>query len=117
MLSGRKLIASDTGSEVGSRDQLLQSFSSFCPAVQRIISYAGSDVKVWQLLDMESLPTWTSENLVLIGDAAHPFLPCKFEISEEKENRFLTHALDLGQGGAPWRLKMPFALPVSCLQA
>ncbi|KAK8906639.1 hypothetical protein QC760_005222 [Botrytis cinerea] len=32
-------------------------------------------LKVWRLLDMHSLPTFTKENLVLLGDAAHPYLP------------------------------------------
>jgi 2-polyprenyl-6-methoxyphenol hydroxylase-like FAD-dependent oxidoreductase len=37
-------------------------------------------VKVWQLLDMEKLPNWTSGKLVLLGDAAHPFTPRKSTI-------------------------------------
>ncbi|KAJ8066963.1 hypothetical protein OCU04_004342 [Sclerotinia nivalis] len=32
-------------------------------------------LKVWRLLDMHPLPTFTKENLVLLGDAAHPYLP------------------------------------------
>ncbi|KAF2192020.1 FAD/NAD(P)-binding domain-containing protein [Zopfia rhizophila CBS 207.26] len=37
---------------------------------------AGSEtLKVWELLDIESLQTWTDGRLVLIGDAAHPFTP------------------------------------------
>ncbi|ESZ95992.1 hypothetical protein SBOR_3612 [Sclerotinia borealis F-4128] len=32
-------------------------------------------LKVWRLLDMHSLPTFTKGNLVLLGDAAHPYLP------------------------------------------
>lgn len=32
-------------------------------------------LKVWRLLDMETLPSWTHERLALLGDAAHPFLP------------------------------------------
>ena len=39
-------------------------------------------LKVWKLLDMEALPSWTTERLAVLGDAAHPFLP------------------HLGQGGA-----------------
>jgi len=33
-------------------------------------------MKVWDLLDMDVIPTWNKNRLVLIGDAAHPFLPC-----------------------------------------
>lgn len=70
-------MACHTGGEAGSRDQLLQSFSRFSSSIRRILSYADPDVKVWQLSDMPSLPTWSSQSLVLIGDAAHPFLPCE----------------------------------------
>lgn len=34
-------------------------------------------LKVWELLDMEPLPTWVNEKLALLGDAAHPYLPRK----------------------------------------
>ena len=34
-----------------------------------------ASLKVWQLLDMETLPTWVNNKLALLGDAAHPFLP------------------------------------------
>ncbi|TGO27314.1 hypothetical protein BPAE_0044g00490 [Botrytis paeoniae] len=36
---------------------------------------ATDTLKVWRLLDMHSLPNFTKENLVLLGDAAHPYLP------------------------------------------
>lgn len=32
-------------------------------------------LKTWHLLDMYPLPSFTKENLVLLGDAAHPYLP------------------------------------------
>ena len=35
----------------------------------------ASELKVWTLLDMERIPTWHKDRLVLLGDAAHPFLP------------------------------------------
>jgi 2-polyprenyl-6-methoxyphenol hydroxylase-like FAD-dependent oxidoreductase len=34
-----------------------------------------AELKVWQLLDMGKLPTWTNGRLALLGDAAHPFTP------------------------------------------
>jgi salicylate hydroxylase len=55
---------------------LIKSFEQFCPSVKKIISLASEDVGLWTLHDMQSLPTWTKDHLVLIGDAAHPFLPC-----------------------------------------
>lgn len=44
---------------------------------RRILEQAKEDFKVWELMDMKNLDTWTSDRLVLLGDAAHPFLPCK----------------------------------------
>jgi hypothetical protein len=63
----------------GSRDKLIRSFEHMCPAARKIVSLADTDVKVWVLYDMQSLPTWTRQRLVLIGDAAHPFLPCIYK--------------------------------------
>jgi 2-polyprenyl-6-methoxyphenol hydroxylase-like FAD-dependent oxidoreductase len=50
-----------------------------CPAAREIVSLADEEVKVWVLYDMQSLPSWTQGRLVLIGDAAHPFLPCTID--------------------------------------
>jgi hypothetical protein len=51
-------------------------YQDFEPAVKALMSKVDpSAVKVWQLLDMEKLPTWIAGKLVLLGDAAHPFTP------------------------------------------
>ena len=53
-------------------------FKDFDPRLRALITKANpSSIKVWQLMNMEKLPTWTSGNLALLGDAAHPYLPCK----------------------------------------
>jgi salicylate hydroxylase len=49
----------------------------FSPGVRRLIESAEDDPKVWDLYDMKSLPTWTKGHAALLGDAAHPFQPCK----------------------------------------
>ena len=49
---------------------------------------------------MQSLPTWTRDRLVLIGDAAHPFLPCESHSQKVRWQRELTLNSVLGQGGA-----------------
>jgi 2-polyprenyl-6-methoxyphenol hydroxylase-like FAD-dependent oxidoreductase len=57
---------------------MLRSFQSWGPGPLRTLEKAAEDdLKVWELMDMENLDSWTDESLVLIGDAAHPFLPCK----------------------------------------
>jgi len=59
-----------------SLDKLLQVYESFDSSVLTLLSKADPrSVKVWTLLDMKVIPTWTTENLALLGDAAHPFLP------------------------------------------
>lgn len=62
----------------GNIDKMLEIYKDFEPAVLKLLSMADEEtLKVWELLDMEKLPTWTHEKLVLIGDAAHPFTPRK----------------------------------------
>lgn len=57
-------------------DQLLQVYKGFDPKALALLSKADpATLKVWKLLDMEILPTWTKDRLALLGDAAHPFLP------------------------------------------
>ncbi|OTB01184.1 hypothetical protein M426DRAFT_223073 [Hypoxylon sp. CI-4A] len=59
-----------------SKNAMLNSFKSWGLAPFRILDQADeTDIKVWELMDMEVLDRWTDEKLVLIGDAAHPFLP------------------------------------------
>lgn len=62
----------------GSKETLLDIYREFGPAVQALLGMVEtSSLKVWTLLDMEQLPTWTKGKLALVGDAAHPFLPRK----------------------------------------
>ncbi|KAL1634327.1 hypothetical protein SLS56_002337 [Neofusicoccum ribis] len=59
----------------GNKAELIRSFSKFSPAVVRMLEKAPDNVAVWDLLDMEVLPTWVNGRVALLGDAAHPFLP------------------------------------------
>lgn len=69
--------------ETGSKTKLLEVFAGFDPSILAILDKADpKDVKIWNLLTMDKMPSFVREKLALIGDAAHPFLP------------------DLGQGGA-----------------
>lgn len=57
---------------------LLKVYENFDPALVNLLGKAdASSLKVWELLDMEVLPSWTQDRLALLGDAAHPFLPRK----------------------------------------
>ncbi|EOD52837.1 putative fad binding domain-containing protein [Neofusicoccum parvum UCRNP2] len=43
----------------GNKAELIRSFSKFSPAVVRMLEKAPDNVAVWDLLDMEVIPTWT----------------------------------------------------------
>lgn len=60
----------------GNKEKLLRSFEGFAPQVLRMLEKAPEDhVAVWDLVDMDVLPTWINGRVALLGDAAHPFLP------------------------------------------
>ncbi|OKO92239.1 hypothetical protein PENSUB_12801 [Penicillium subrubescens] len=69
----------DEWQTVGEKQTIVQGFSKFHPGVQKIVEHAEANLKVWELYDMETLPTWTSGHAALLGDAAHPFQPYKTE--------------------------------------
>ena len=48
---------------------------TWCPAVRDIVPLVDSYVKTETFYDMNPLPSWTRDRLVLIGDSAHSFLP------------------------------------------
>lgn len=58
------------------KDLLLKTYEGWAPEFLAVLAKADSEsLKVWKLLDMELLDTWTHEQMALLGDAAHPFLP------------------------------------------
>ncbi|OKL58155.1 hypothetical protein UA08_06511 [Talaromyces atroroseus] len=59
----------------GSKQALIEAFSTFSDGVQEMINQADDNLKVWELHDMEALPIWTKDRAALLGDAAHPFQP------------------------------------------
>lgn len=72
--------ATDLGSgwnQTGNKSIVLKAFENFDANTRKVLSYAPEAVGGWRLFDMETLPHWTKCRLALLGDAAHPFLPCK----------------------------------------
>ncbi|KAK4234683.1 hypothetical protein C8A03DRAFT_37519 [Achaetomium macrosporum] len=60
----------------GSKAKLLEVYKGFHSAFLALLGKAEpGSLKVRELLDMDVLPTWINDRLVLLGDAAHPFLP------------------------------------------
>ncbi|KAF2025607.1 FAD/NAD(P)-binding domain-containing protein [Setomelanomma holmii] len=75
-----QIVSEESGSgdwqNQGNIGKMLEVYKDFEPAVLKLLGMADEEtLKVWELLDMEQLPTWTEGKLVLIGDAAHPFTP------------------------------------------
>ncbi len=57
-------------------EKMLEVFRDFEPSVKALLSKADpATLRVWNLLDMEKLPTIAHGRLALLGDAAHPFTP------------------------------------------
>jgi 2-polyprenyl-6-methoxyphenol hydroxylase-like FAD-dependent oxidoreductase len=74
--SASETAGSDTWDQSANLDKMLKIFSSFSPSIVKMLSKAEPEsVRVWKLLDMDCLPKFNESRLVLIGDAAHPFLP------------------------------------------
>ena len=61
-------------------EQVLKVYEGFDPALRALISKVDPEtINVWKLMDMEQLPTWCAGKMTLLGDAAHPFTPRKWE--------------------------------------
>ncbi|SPO01434.1 related to salicylate 1-monooxygenase [Cephalotrichum gorgonifer] len=59
-----------------SKETLLETYREFGPVVRALLDMTDvGSLKVWSLLDMAHIPTWFKGRVVLLGDAAHPFLP------------------------------------------
>lgn len=57
-------------------ESMLSVFESFNDGVKALLRLADpTTLRVWNLLDMEKLPSFVEGRLALIGDAAHPFTP------------------------------------------
>lgn len=58
---------------------MLKVYKDFDPNLLALFKTVDpASIKVWQLMDMEKLPSWTIGKLALLGDAAHPFTPRKY---------------------------------------
>ncbi|KAL4951293.1 hypothetical protein BDW69DRAFT_196592 [Aspergillus filifer] len=60
----------------GDHDKMMKTFSDFPPWAQKPLQLAkDTRLGLWQLRDLDPLPTWHSGRAILIGDAAHAMLP------------------------------------------
>ncbi|KAI0020267.1 putative 6-hydroxynicotinate 3-monooxygenase [Xylariomycetidae sp. FL0641] len=58
----------------GDRAKMVEAFGDFNESLKLILG-AATEVKVWELQDLEPLPTWVRGRSMLIGDAAHAMTP------------------------------------------
>ncbi|WP_016906225.1 FAD-dependent monooxygenase [Streptomyces xiaopingdaonensis] len=64
----------ESWSAPGDPAELVAAFAGWGGLVPEITEAAGT-VRRWALYDRPELPTWSSERLTVLGDAAHPMLP------------------------------------------
>ncbi|KAK4158479.1 hypothetical protein C8A00DRAFT_39198 [Chaetomidium leptoderma] len=92
----------DEWNRQASLDQVLHVFKDFDPRLKALFAKANpATIQVWQLLDMDKLPTWTSGKLALIGDAAHPCLPYQAQGGAQAIEDAAALAAVLPQGTPP----------------
>lgn len=66
----------DSYDRSASKAALLEVYKDFHPRVLALLNKVDPvDLKVYPFFDLDRLPTFASERLALIGDAAHPFTP------------------------------------------
>ncbi|THX16081.1 FAD/NAD(P)-binding domain-containing protein [Aureobasidium pullulans] len=58
----------------GDLSKLLQTYNDFPQWIRDIFKQAP-DIALWQLRDIDALPTWIAGRCIIIGDAAHAMLP------------------------------------------
>jgi 2-polyprenyl-6-methoxyphenol hydroxylase-like FAD-dependent oxidoreductase len=81
-------------------EQVLHVYRDFDPAIKALMCKVDiSTIRVWQLLDMEKLPTWTAGKMALLGDAAHPLTP-RNALRHVEVFSVLRNVVDQGQGAA-----------------
>lgn len=64
----------ESWSEPGDKSEALQDFEGWHPTIVKMLSEADTLYR-WALFDRAPLPSWSTDRVALMGDAAHPMLP------------------------------------------
>ncbi|PCD21669.1 hypothetical protein FGRA07_11571 [Fusarium graminearum] len=65
----------DVWTSKGDRQEMLDFYQNWSPAIRRWLELADQDVMEWNLYSYRPLPRWVKGSTALIGDACHPMLP------------------------------------------
>lgn len=88
----------------GSKSAMLDTFSDFCPKLQRMLNLVpDGEVCEWKLRVHSPLPTWIHGSVALLGDACHPTLPHLAQGAAQaiEDAAVLAEALSLMPGQGP----------------
>jgi 2-polyprenyl-6-methoxyphenol hydroxylase-like FAD-dependent oxidoreductase len=93
------------------KEALLEVYKHFNSQVKKLLEKADPQtLKLWPLLDMDTLPTWVEDRLAILGDAAHPFLPYRASggamAIEDAVSLAVMLPGDIGRDEVPERLKV-----------
>jgi salicylate hydroxylase/6-hydroxynicotinate 3-monooxygenase len=66
--------ADESWSAPGNLGELRDAYAGFHPRAQALLA-ACPEVRKWALIERDPLPLWTTDSVILIGDACHPMLP------------------------------------------
>jgi 2-polyprenyl-6-methoxyphenol hydroxylase-like FAD-dependent oxidoreductase len=67
-------LTQESWSATGDVDELRQAFAGFHSDVRGVLEACTACHK-WAILERDPLPTWSSDRVVLLGDACHPMTP------------------------------------------
>ena len=62
----------------GDTAELTERFADACPQVKELLAKIET-WKMWVLCDREPVKNWTDRRVTLLGDAAHPMLPVRYD--------------------------------------
>ncbi|KAF5027016.1 hypothetical protein F66182_891 [Fusarium sp. NRRL 66182] len=59
----------------GDRQEMLDFYQNWSPAIRKWLELADQDVMEWNLYSYRPIPRWSKGSTALIGDSCHPMLP------------------------------------------
>ena len=74
-----RLTSTSAYNQKASFETVMDIYGDFDPRAKRLFELADRDgFRIWKLMDMDEIPTWSVNHTVLLGDACHPVSPFGF---------------------------------------